>query len=89
MWKNGTGEEESATGGPPGIFATTASMVHGAFAPLALRIPRSVLGQLRLLLGLNSAADLWCNQHAVFENEGGATHRCCHPPCSSLHLFRL
>ena len=46
MWKKGTGEEESATGGPPGIFATTASTVHGAFAPVALRIPGSVSSQL-------------------------------------------
>jgi len=32
MWKNGTGDEESVSGAPPGIFATTASTLHGAFA---------------------------------------------------------
>ena len=37
MWKKGTGEEEPATGGPPGISATTASTVHGAFAAPELR----------------------------------------------------
>jgi len=30
IWKNGTGEDESVSGGPPGILAMTASTFHGA-----------------------------------------------------------
>jgi hypothetical protein len=32
MWKKGTGEEESVTGGPVGIAAATSSTFHGAGA---------------------------------------------------------
>jgi hypothetical protein len=39
MWKNGTGDEESVSGGPPGIFATTASTLHGPWVAFAVRIP--------------------------------------------------
>jgi hypothetical protein len=39
MWKNGTGLEESVSGGPPGIVATTASTLHGACVELAVRSP--------------------------------------------------
>jgi len=42
MWKKGTGEEESATGVPPGSFATTPSTVQVVFAPEDARIPGSV-----------------------------------------------
>jgi hypothetical protein len=45
MWKKGTGEEEPATGVPPGSFATTPSTVHSAFALEDVRIPGSVVGE--------------------------------------------
>jgi hypothetical protein len=38
MWKNGTGDEESVSGAPPGIFAITASTLHGAWAAFAVRM---------------------------------------------------
>jgi hypothetical protein len=39
IWKKGTGDSESVAGGPPGIFATTASTVHVGFAFAAPRRP--------------------------------------------------
>jgi hypothetical protein len=45
MWKKGTGEEEPATGVPPGSFATTPSTVHSAFALEDVRIPGSEVGE--------------------------------------------
>ena len=45
MWKKGTGEEEPATGVPPGSFATTPSTVHSGFALEDVRIPGSVVGE--------------------------------------------
>jgi hypothetical protein len=41
MWKKGTGEEESASGAPPGSFATAPSTVHGALTLEDVRLPGS------------------------------------------------
>jgi hypothetical protein len=46
MWKNGTGDSEPTSGGPPGIFATTSSTFHVGFACAALNIPAAPSGQL-------------------------------------------
>jgi hypothetical protein len=42
MWKKGTGEEESATGVPPGSFTTTPSTLHIVFVLEDARILGSV-----------------------------------------------
>jgi hypothetical protein len=45
MWKKGTGEEEPATGVPPGSFAITPSTVYRAFALEDVRIPGFVVSE--------------------------------------------
>jgi hypothetical protein len=45
MWKKGTGEEEPATGVPPGSFAITPLIVYSAFAIEDVRIPGPIVGK--------------------------------------------